>query len=85
MTPGEAARWMRDEVEREGVLYQETAASRLLEESDDRLAYWDGDGNLCIGKAVLVAFRKLEPELVYERGDKFWRPREEYDLPGRQQ
>lgn len=85
MTPKEAASWMKEQVETEGLLYQETAAARLLEESDESLAYWDDTGNLCIGKSVLSAFRTITPDLVYERSEKFWRPRADYDRPGRQQ
>ena len=76
---------MKGQVEKEGLLYQETAAAQLLEENNESLAYWDDSGNLCIGKSVLSAFRTLTPNLVYERSEKFWRIRADYDRPGRQQ
>jgi Family of unknown function (DUF6953) len=86
MTPAEAAKWMLKRAEQDrGVLYQETAAAHLLEQSDEKLAYWDASGTACLGKEVLAAFRKLTPNHVYERAGKFWRPREDHDLPGRQQ
>ena len=84
MTPREAALWMREKVEQEGSLYQYEAAS-YLQEQDEALAKWDDEGNLCITKAVLNDFRKLTPSYVYVRSEKFWRAREAYDLPGRQQ
>jgi len=84
MTPREAASWMRQKVEKEGCLYQSEAAAHL-HEHDGTLAHWDDGGNLCISKAVLKAFNVLTPDYVYVRSEKFWRPRESYDLPGRQQ
>jgi hypothetical protein len=86
MTPHEAAEWMLVRFNTNNrVLYQEDAASHLLHLHDDALSYFDGSGNVCIGKIVLTAFNKLTPELVYERSDKFWRDRLESDQPGRQQ
>ena len=67
------------------VLYQEDAASHLLQLYDEALAGFDSSGNVCIGKAVLTAFNKLTPDLVYERSDKLWRDRYVSDQPGRQQ
>jgi hypothetical protein len=84
MTPRDAASWMRQKAEQEGCLYQSEAAA-YLQERDEVLAHWDDAGNLCISKAVLRAFSVLTPDYVYIRSEKFWRPREEYDLPGRQQ
>ncbi len=85
MTEEEAARWMLDEYEEFGFLYQETAASHLFHLHDERLAYFDKNSNLCVGKGVLKIFNSLTPDAVYERGDKFWRRRLETDQPGRQQ
>lgn len=86
MTPGEAANWMVEQFEASNhVLYQEAAASHLLHLHNEALAYFDGSGNVCIGKAVLALFNKLTPDLVYERGDKFWRDRYLSDRTSRQQ
>jgi hypothetical protein len=86
MNPAEAAAWMLERYEATNrVLYQELAASHLLHLHNEEVAYYDASGNVCIGKKVLAAFTKLTPDLVYERGDKFWRDRLPSDQPGRQQ
>ena len=85
MNPVEAAGWMLREFNAKRFLYQEEAASHLLHLHNENLAYYDRSGNVCIGKKVLVAFNKLTPDAVYERGAKFWRDRLSSDQPGRQQ
>lgn len=85
MTPDEAAQWMLDRYEAERFLYQEAAASYLLHLQDEALAYYDANGNVCVGKGVLAIFNRLTPHAVYERGEKFWRDRLSTDQPGRQQ
>jgi len=85
MTEDEAAKWMLAEYEAAGFLYQESAASHLLQLNDEALAYFDASSNLCVGKGVLKIFNALTPEAVYERSGKFWRIRLETDQPGRQQ
>ena len=85
MNPVEAAGWMLREFNAKRFLYQEEAASHLLHLHDEDLAYYDRSGNVCVGKNVLVAFNKLTPDAVYERGAKFWRDRLSSDQPGRQQ
>lgn len=85
MTPEEAAQWMLERFEAEGFLYQEAAASYLSHLHDEALAYYDANGNVCVGKGVLSIFNKLTPDAVYERAEKFWRNRLSTDQPGRQQ
>jgi hypothetical protein len=55
---------MLEEFEKKGFLYQEEAVSHL---HDIRLAYYDVNGNVCVGKGVLKVFNKLTPYSVYER------------------
>ncbi|MCE3289372.1 MAG: hypothetical protein K0R83_1384 [Caulobacter sp.] len=85
MTPLEAARWMLQRYEAKRFLYQEEAATHLLHLHDSELAYYDGNGNVCVGKTVLTIFNRLTPDVVYERGEKLWRDRLSSDQPGRQQ
>lgn len=85
MTVDGAAAWMFERYQAERFLYQEAAASYLLHLHDAALAYYDQNGNACVGKAVLTAFNKLTPSAVYERGEKLWRDRLPTDQPGRQQ
>jgi len=76
---------MLDRYDAQGFLYQEEAASHLLHLHDEQLAYYDANGNVCVGKKVLSEFNKLTPDAVYERAEKFWRVRLTTDEPGRQQ
>lgn len=85
MTPDQAAEWMLEQFEAKRFLYQEEAGTHLLHFHDEELAYYDGNGNVCVGKKVLATFNKLTPDVVYERADKFWRDRMPSDQPGRQQ
>lgn len=85
MTEQEAAEWMLEQFEAKRFLYQEEAATHLLHLQDETLAYYDGNGNVCVGKGVLKIFNTLTPDTVYERADKFWRDRLPSDQPGRQQ
>lgn len=85
MTEQEAAEWMLAEFEAAGFLYQEGAASHLFHLGEEKLAYFDKNSTLCIGKGVLSIFNRLTPDAVYERAGKFWRVRLETDQPGRQQ
>ena len=75
MTPQAAAEWMLIQYEAKRFLYQEEAASHLLHFRDEQLAYYDRNGNVCVGKSVLAIFNKLTPFAVYERAEKFWRDR----------
>lgn len=76
---------MLQEFDAKRFLYQEEAASHLLHLHDAELAYYDRNGNVCVGKKVLAAFNRLTPDAVYERAAKFWRDRLPSDQPGRQQ
>ena len=85
MTIDEAVDWMAHEFEIKRLLYQEEAASYFLTLNDERIAYFDLNGNLCLSKEVLKRFRARTPNIVYERAEKFWRDRLDTDQPGRQQ
>lgn len=76
---------MLKQFEAKRFLYQEEAATHLLHHHDQSLAYYDQNGNVCVGRKVLAAFNKMTPDIVYERTDKFWRDRLSSDQPGRQQ
>lgn len=85
MTEDEAAQWMLKQYAGKRFLYQEEAASHLLHLHDEKLAYYDASGNVCVGKGVLKKFNTLTPFAVYQRADKYWRDRLNSDQPGRQQ
>ena len=80
------AQWMLAQVESDGDLYQDDAASRIEEEFGQEFIYENENGNPAISKLVLQVFQKISEEtVVWERGERMWRKRESYDDPGRQQ
>ncbi|WP_326673392.1 DUF6953 family protein [Streptomyces canus] len=81
-----AARWMLTQITDNGELWQMDAADRIASDFDEGLTYTNDNGNLAISKEVLAAFRKLsEGSVVWERGSRFWRRRQEYDPEGKRQ
>ncbi|SFB35276.1 hypothetical protein SAMN04515620_14837 [Collimonas sp. OK607] len=80
------AQWMLGEIERDNVLYQETAVFEIAEKFGERFTSENERGNVSINKLVLAAFRKIsEKSVVWVRGDRMWRKREDFDDAGRQQ
>jgi len=85
-TTKDVAQWMLDEINSGNYLYQEQAAYSVSNMFGDNFVYINENGNLAIEKKVLNAFRKLtDGSVVWSRGEKMWRLREESDEPGRQQ
>ena len=86
MTPQDVARWMAAELQERGFLDQSYVVVHCR-----RTPGWDGfiirnsDGGDSIRPDVLAAFRRLTPDIVYERSDQQWRQRQPWDRPGRQQ
>lgn len=85
-TPLEVAVWMRDKVNEENYVYQEDIVNEIADRFGDEHVYINENGNLSISRKVLRQFRKLtEATIVWERGERFWRKREESDDPDRRQ
>lgn len=85
-TPADVARWMFEQLEKEEHLYQEHIVCEIEEKFGDEFVYYNDNGNLAIDRTVLSEFRKLTDKVaVWERGQKMWRKREDYDQAGRQQ
>ena len=85
-TTEEVAQWMLSSVLETGRLYQETGVYSIRDKFGEEFTYINENGNLAIDKNVLKAFRKISNDLViWERGDRAWRQRADYDQPGRQQ
>jgi len=86
ITPEQVAQWMLSELRRVKYLYQETVVYDIASKFGEAFAYYNQNGNLAIGKDVLKAFRKLTGDsVIWERGERMWRFREQHDEPGRQQ
>jgi hypothetical protein len=85
-TASDVARWMLDRFSTETLLYQQTTAYDIKERFGERFVYTNSSGNLAISKEVLAKFRKISKDtVVWVRGQKYWRARQETDKPGRKQ
>ena len=70
----------------QGDLYQEEAVYEILDRFGEEFVYENENGNWAISKPVLREFQKLTEEtVVWERGGRFWRKRQEYDPKGKRQ
>lgn len=86
VSTADVATWMLEKLRDEGLLYQEVVVHEIAERFGERFTYHNANGNLAISRAVLDAFRKLSgDDMVWCRSERYWRPREQWDLPGRQQ
>ena len=86
MTASDVAAWMMQEVERDGILYQESAVGDIEKRFGEQFVYVNDSGNAAISKDILAEFRKVSgDDIVWERGERCWRKRERQDDPGRQQ
>ena len=84
-TVKDVARWMQNELERKGDLYQADAARDIESEFGKEFVYENERGNLAIDRRVLRAFRRLtEDTVVWMRWRRCWVRRSEHDPPGRQ-
>ena len=72
MNPDLAYEWIRSRILKQGALKQAEAAQYLLQFADERLAYFDEFGGLCVGRPVLRLLRRRSPELRYDRAEKCW-------------
>ena len=85
-TAQEIATWMLKELERANELYQEDVVYEIASQFGNEFAYDNENGNLAIRKDILAAFRKLTGDsVIWVRGERYWRKREAFDEPGRQQ
>ncbi len=85
-TPAEVAEWMANEVRSKGELYQQDAVDAIERLFGADHVYDNENGNPAISKPVLAAFRKLtESDVIWIRGERYWRRREQADEPGRRQ
>jgi hypothetical protein len=80
------AKWMLSELEKDRILYQETAVCDIQDKFGESFVYYNQNGNQAISKEVLSEFRKLTGDnVVWVRGERYWRFREREDDPGRRQ
>jgi len=85
-TDADIALWMVEELKRRKFLYQEQTAWDIKRLFGKSFVYDNANGNPAISKSVLKEFTKLTKEdVVWSRGERYWRARIATDKPGRQQ
>jgi len=85
-TAEHVAQWMLEELHRVKYLYQQDAVFAIETRFGDKFFYINEAGNPAIDKKVLAAFKKITANsVVWQRGERVWRMREDYDSQGRQQ
>ena len=84
-TPEDVARWMLDELEKAGYLYQWEAILEIQSRFGDDFTYLNESRNFAIDRRVLRAFRNLtEDTVVWKRAEHCWARRGPHHPPGRQ-
>jgi hypothetical protein len=86
ITALDVAKWMKEIVLDEEILYQETAVYDIIDNFGEEFVYYNQNGNPAISKDVLKEFRKLtEESVVWVRGERMWRKRTSDDDPQKRQ
>ena len=81
----EIANWLYEKVKEGDYVYQETVVSEIEDVFGEEYVYTNDKGNLAIDKEVLKAFKKISPDVVWNRVERYWRLKDEDDdAEGRQ-
>jgi hypothetical protein len=75
---------MASQAPKHWILYQEWLVWRIRRKFGKQYVYVNASGGLSIQRGVLAEFRKLTPDLVWDRSEKGWRKRYSHEGPGRQ-
>lgn len=81
----DAAVWLLAEVKAHQIVYQDTAVHDLEAKFGPDVVYINNNGNPAVASDVLEAFKKISPDVVWSRSERYWRIREAGDAPGRNQ
>ena len=81
----EIAAWMMKCLAEDRFVYQDVIAPEIEKQFGTEYIYYNANGNVAISKNVLRAFEKISPNVVWNRSERYWRFRESFDAPGRQQ
>lgn len=73
ITDRDVALFMLSELNQNEYLYQEEAVYKIEDKFGESFVYYNNNGGQSISKKVLIEFRKLTPDVVWERGEKCWR------------
>ena len=76
--------WMTAKIDKDGCLYQDDVADKIVKSGDESLLKENADGNLVLGTKLLALFLKqTEQTVVCVRSGFYWRLRVKEDEPGR--
>lgn len=79
-TAVDVAQWMLAELRESGFLRQQDAVYDIERNFGKEFVYENDRGNMAIERDVLDEFKTLTGNsVVWERGERIWRFREEYD------
>ncbi len=78
----DVADFMKAQLNIKKYLYQEDVVYEIESRFGSDFVYINENGNLAIERKVLNKFREITPNVVWERGERCWRLRENYDKPG---
>jgi hypothetical protein len=85
-SPLDVTLWMQAKIDADGTLYQEVAVYEIIDRFGEDFAYINSNGNCAIAKPVLKEFKRLTGDyVIWIRGERYWRKREDGDAEGRQQ
>src|SRR6202048_2941528 len=86
MTAEGIAKWMVEQLAKEGSLCQETAVFKIAAKFGGEFTHENENGNPAIRRDVLAPFHKLTGDsVVWEPDGRCWRMRNSHDGPGRRQ
>lgn len=83
-TPKEVAQWMKQRIELMGELLPEDAVVEIERRFGTEFVYDNESGNAAIKKVVLAEFKKITSNVVWERSERYWRLRNNFDGPSRE-
>lgn len=80
-TARDVAEYMARKFHQAGELLQADIVDEIDRVFGSGFVYENENGSPAIDKKVLAEFRKLTPDAIWERSDKFWRKRDRGDDP----
>tara|TARA_R110001592_G_scaffold25555_3_gene96942 strand:+ start:3354 stop:3620 length:267 start_codon:yes stop_codon:yes gene_type:complete len=80
MSTKEVAEFMKAELDRRTRLYQEMVVYDIIKQFGKEFTYTNQNGNPAIDKKVLAEFKKITPDVVWERGDRCWRKKMPHEM-----
>ena len=82
VTSSEVASFMKTQFDLNKCLYQEDIVFEIERKFGSVYIYINQNGNQAIDQKVLGEFNKITPDVVWDRGERCWRMRENSDQPG---